>query len=121
MPDAIIDFRPGEALRPTNSIDHAARSRASEPKGPIPSASKSNTDPHSGFREALRRSLQGLADGEAQMAHALRQAQRSSVLRPETLLALQAGVYRHTMEVELASKLVDKTTGALRQTLQSQQ
>ena len=42
-------------------------------------------------------------------------------LLPGQLIAIQAGVYRYTQELELASKLVDKATGAVKQTLQSQQ
>jgi hypothetical protein len=36
------------------------------------------------------------------------------------LLVLQAKVYRHVHDVELASKLVDKAGSAVRTTLQSQ-
>ena len=46
---------------------------------------------------------------------------RSGNLSNERLLALQAGVYRYTREVELAGKLVERSTSALKQTLQSQQ
>lgn len=46
---------------------------------------------------------------------------RAGTLSYERLLALQAGVYRYTREVELAGKLVERSTSALRQTLQSQQ
>ena len=42
-------------------------------------------------------------------------------LAPEALIALQARVYRHTQELELGSKVVDKAAGAVKQTLQSQQ
>ena len=73
------------------------------------------------FAETLFRGLERLADGEERMQRAIRRATRPGGATPEVLLALQAGVYRHTQEVELASKLVDKATGALRQTLQSQQ
>lgn len=39
----------------------------------------------------------------------------------EGLLAAQATVYRYSQEVELAAKLVDKLTGAVRQVVSSQQ
>ncbi len=55
------------------------------------------------------------------MDGALRRAMRGRDLSPQRLLALQAGVYRYTQELELASKVVDKATGAVKQTLQSQQ
>jgi hypothetical protein len=43
------------------------------------------------------------------------------VFSQEELIAIQAGVYRYTQELELASKLVDKASGAVKTTLQSQQ
>jgi hypothetical protein len=36
------------------------------------------------------------------------------------MIALQAGVYRYVEAVELCTKLVDRTTAAVRTTLQSQ-
>jgi len=36
------------------------------------------------------------------------------------MIALQAGVYRYVEAVDLVSKLVDRATGAVRTTLQSQ-
>ena len=39
----------------------------------------------------------------------------------EQLLAIQAGVYRYTQEVELASKVVDRVTNGVKTVLQSQQ
>jgi hypothetical protein len=42
-------------------------------------------------------------------------------MEPGELIALQATAYRHATEVELAAKLVDKLTSAVRTTLTSQQ
>jgi hypothetical protein len=39
---------------------------------------------------------------------------------PEKLIALQAGIYRYSEAVDLASKLVDRGTQAVRTTLQNQ-
>ena len=39
---------------------------------------------------------------------------------PTQLLALQADVLRHAQQLELASRLVDKLAGAVKQTLQTQ-
>jgi hypothetical protein len=39
---------------------------------------------------------------------------------PEKLIALQAGIYRYSEVVDLASKLVDRGTQAVRTTLQNQ-
>ena len=61
-----------------------------------------------------------MARGQRRIDLAVGRAQHSGGLAPEQLLALQAGVYRTTQELELASKLVEKATSAVKQTLQSQ-
>lgn len=68
----------------------------------------------------MRRTADRMASGERMIDKALRST-RAGTLSYERLLALQAGVYRYTREVELAGKLVERSTSALRQTLQSQQ
>ncbi|MBN8612191.1 MAG: hypothetical protein J0L92_16470 [Deltaproteobacteria bacterium] len=71
------------------------------------------------FRDALRDAAHGMAEREARIDAVL--TRRGAPLAPEQLLALQATVQRHSQEVELASKLVDKLTGTVRQVLTSQQ
>jgi hypothetical protein len=68
-------------------------------------------------RERARR----IQDSSALVDRAVRAARAGRAFRPEELLALQAGVYRHSQELDLASKLVDKGTSSVRQLLQSQQ
>lgn len=72
------------------------------------------------FADALRDAASSLSAGQTRIDRAIRRGTRGET-DPGHLLALQAGVYRYTQELELASKLVDKATGALKQTLQSQQ
>ncbi len=71
------------------------------------------------FRDALREAAHGMAEREARIDAVL--SRRGAPLAPEQLLALQATVQRHSQEVELAAKLVDKLTGTVRQVLTSQQ
>lgn len=73
------------------------------------------------FAEALRSAVGSMAESERAMERGLRAARRGKDLDAGQLLALQAGVYRYSQELELASKLVDKTTGAIKQVLTSQQ
>lgn len=76
--------------------------------------------PSTSFRDSLRRVAEGIASDERAMDRALRSGSQGQ-LAPEALIALQARVYRHTQELELGSKVVDKAAGAVKQTLQSQQ
>ena len=70
---------------------------------------------------ALRASVRSIARGERLMSGVIEAARHGATFSNEQLIAIQAGVYRYTQELELAGKLVDKATGAVRQTLQSQQ
>jgi|SRR5882724_11725674 len=66
------------------------------------------------FSKALRGLGREIDVGEAQVASA-------SQLRnydTGTLIALQAGIYRYTEAVDLASKIVDRATNAVRTVLQ---
>lgn len=81
---------------------------------------QSDTAPTTSFADALRDAATSLSEGQTRIDRAIRRGTRGET-DPGHLLALQAGVYRYTQELELASKLVDKATGALKQTLQSQQ
>lgn len=69
----------------------------------------------------LREAALRIARGEQCIDRVIRDATRGRTLSNEELIALQATVYRYTQEVELAAKLVDRLTGAVRQTLTSQQ
>lgn len=73
------------------------------------------------FAEVLRQAASDIARGERMVNGVIHAARRGKTFTNEELLAVQAGVYRYTQELELASKLVDKVTGAVKQTLQSQQ
>jgi len=75
----------------------------------------------SALGEAMRDAARGIDRGQRMVDSVIRAARRGRVFSQEELIAIQAGVYRYTQELELASKLVDKATGAVRQTLQSQQ
>ena len=70
---------------------------------------------------ALRGAVSSIARGERLVEGVIQAARRGATFSNEQLIAIQTGVYRYTQELELASKLVDKATGAVRQTLQSQQ
>jgi hypothetical protein len=61
-----------------------------------------------------------LRSGEALAERAIRGGSGPSSMSPETLLALQAGIYRYSEAVDLVTKLVDRATQAVKATLQNQ-
>ena len=73
------------------------------------------------FGSMIRGAAVSIAGGDQLMHKALGAMRGGRTLSNGELLALQAGVYRYTEELDLAGKLVDKATGAVKQTLQSQQ
>jgi hypothetical protein len=85
-----------------------------------PPAGSSSPPSRDSLGPAVARAVQRLVDGGRYVDAALRAARRGE-LGNEQLLAIQAGVYRYTQELELAAKVVDKTTSGIKQVLQSQQ
>ncbi len=73
------------------------------------------------FRELLEDAAKSIDHGRRSLDRAIAHGHAGRTLSQEELLALQATVYRYTQELEIASKLVDKSTTAVRTTLQSQQ
>lgn len=65
--------------------------------------------------ELLRR----VSAGERYMDAIVRQGLNGRAFTNEELLSVQARIYRYTQETELVSKVVDKSTGAIRTILQS--
>ena len=93
------------------------------PETPTPgdevSAARRRPEPTAFTRllEGLGRELQS---GEALAERAIRGGAGSGGMTPEALLALQAGIYRYSEEVDLVTKLVDRGTQAVKTTLQNQ-
>ncbi len=103
--------------------------RSSESVAPYaPESPTSREDPPAGERRgeptAFTHLLEGLGRelraGEALAERAIRGGSGSGTMTPEALLALQAGIYRYSEEVDLVTKLVDRGTQAVKTTLQNQ-
>jgi hypothetical protein len=86
---------------------------AETPRTPVAKAVEAKVP---GERSAFQRVVDGLGkeinSGERMMRGAL--GAGGSELGPSELLALQAGVYRYSEAVDLASKLIDKTSNGVK-------
>ena len=80
-----------------------------------------DTRPEASFGSALRGAVEGIARDSQRIEGIVRRAARGGTYSNEQLIAIQATVYRHAQEVELAAKLVDKLSGSVKQVLTSQQ
>lgn len=69
------------------------------------------------FAEMLGGLTADLDTGQKLMSRVVRSGAQMS---PQQLLAVQAGIYRYSETLELAAKVVDKASNAIRTTLQSQ-
>jgi len=81
------------------------------------SRSPPRTEGPSAFSRLVRDLGAELDRGETTVRRALHGSSSSD---PAALLALQAGIYRYVEAVDLAAKLVDRASGAVKTTLQSQ-
>ncbi len=61
-----------------------------------------------------------IAESQRKLDRILKLAESGKTFSPAELLAFQAHAYRASQEIDLASKVVDKATGAIKQTLQTQ-
>lgn len=64
--------------------------------------------------------LQGLIGGQDRMTRIMKVALSGRQMSPPELLAMQAGVYRFSQELELTSKVVEKATSGIKQTMNTQ-
>jgi hypothetical protein len=85
------------------------------PNGPPPIAAPPPPDP---LLETGHRWLSRVARGERELERMVRDASSQTAVSPADLLLIQAQVYRHTQQVELFSKLVDRASSGVRTVLQ---
>ncbi|HBU46872.1 MAG: ATP-dependent helicase HrpB [Myxococcota bacterium] len=68
----------------------------------------------------LSKLLGGVMDGQGKLDKIIKLATSGQQFNPTELLAIQAGVYKFSQELELTSKVVEKATSGVKQTLQTQ-
>ena len=84
---------------------------------PRPAAHSAPPSEPGAFSRMVRDLGRELDHGEATVRRALHGSTSSD---PAALIALQAGIYRYVEAVDLASKLVDRASSAVKTILQSQ-
>ena len=89
---------------------------AALPSGPLSAPAPSPPSEPAGAARVVAR----LLDGEKAVERGLERALRGGAMSPQELLALQVNVIRYSQELEVASRIVEKVSGAVKQTLQTQ-
>jgi len=104
-----------EATSPTDVLRAATlRQRAPE----VPALGRSVDTPS--FRSGMQRILEDVMAGQNKYGKIMELAMSGREFSQAELLALQAGVYRFSQELELTSKVIEKGTSAIKQTLNTQ-
>jgi hypothetical protein len=99
-----------------SSLPASVPSEASQGAQPVASP---EGNPGSPFTEVLRRLGHELDRDEVGMQAAVGSMIGRSDLAPAQLIALQVGVYRYGDAIDLASRLVDRATSAVKTVLQA--
>lgn len=68
----------------------------------------------------LKAVLQQVVDGQGKLDQIIKMATSGKVYGNQELLAIQAAVYKFSQELELTSKVVEKATSGVKQTMQTQ-
>jgi hypothetical protein len=89
----------------------------STPSAPPPTGPRAGEVP-SAFAGLLQSLAREVNRGESLTRSALGAARAGQAMGPAELIALQAGIYRYGEAVDLASRLVDRATGAVKTVLQ---
>ena len=104
--------KPNEVKGAANILQQA-RANASLPSTRVGAAAKAK-------QSRVVKMLQGLIGGQDKMSQIMNMALSGRQMSPPELLAMQAGVYRFSQELELTSKVVEKATSGIKQTMNTQ-
>ncbi len=105
-------------LNPANTSDvlRAARDAQGAPR--VPAIGNSiDTRP---LVSGLHRMMEDVMSGQHKLEQIINMSLSGKNFSTSELLAMQAGVYRFTQELELTSKVVEKATSTIKQTMNTQ-
>ncbi|MEW5853937.1 MAG: ATP-dependent helicase HrpB [Myxococcota bacterium] len=103
----------------TKAVDvlHAAKTGGVDPSTGV-KAVEAVKDPKKA--DGVRRLMSGVMDGQNALDKIIAKASSGKQFSNQELLAMQAGVYKFSQELELTSKVVEKATSGVKQTMQTQ-
>jgi len=71
-------------------------------------------------QDGIKRLMGNVMDGQNALDQIIAKASSGKQFNNQELLAMQAGVYKFSQELELTSKVVEKATSGVKQTMQTQ-
>jgi hypothetical protein len=102
-----------ESLRATDVLKSAAANKTNAPDvAQKVTSTKSST--------GMRKLLSQVVEGQNKLDDIIKMATSGKTYGQQDLLAIQASVYKFSQELELTSKVVEKATSGIKQTMQTQ-
>ena len=102
-----------QATQKAANILAQAKINANQPSARVGQAAQAE-------RSRMANMLDELIGGQDKMGKIMDMALSGRQFSPPELLAMQAGVYKFSQELELTSKVVEKATGGIKQTMNTQ-
>jgi hypothetical protein len=109
-----------DALNATRSTNDVIRAATEAQRSTVAVPATGRALDSAPTRSGWKRLLNDIMSGQDKYGEIMRMAMSGREFSNTELLALQAGVYRFSQELELTSKVVEKGTSAIKQTLNTQ-
>lgn len=109
-----------QEINGTRSTTEVLRTATAQQRGAPDVPAISTSLDSSPIKSGLHRILEDIMQGQNKYGKVLDLAMSGRQFSHSELLALQAGVYRFSQELELTSKVIEKGTSAIKQTLNTQ-
>ena len=119
---SVMDTQSAQAVQATNQVQQVAESHkvllqakvnANLPSTKVGQAAEAQ-------RSRLANMLDSMLNGQDKMQGIMNMALSGRQFSPPELIAMQAGVYRFSQELELTSKVIEKATSGIKQTMNTQ-
>ncbi|MCC7109621.1 MAG: ATP-dependent helicase HrpB [Deltaproteobacteria bacterium] len=105
----------------TKAADVLKTAQAQSVQGVNPDTGVKVVDKAAAARESgLKGLLQQVVDGQGKLDQVIKMATSGKTYGNQELLAIQAAVYKFSQELEMTSKVVEKATSGVKQTMQTQ-
>ena len=102
------------------SVLEATQANQADPTARVDVASPAQKVERSSAAQKLDNFVEGVFKDQAKIEKMMRRCVRGKTLSQPELLRLQGLIYGYAQKVELASKIVDKATGGLKQVMNTQ-
>ncbi|RYF10067.1 MAG: hypothetical protein EOO40_05810 [Deltaproteobacteria bacterium] len=110
---APVEQIPGQSATAVTDVLRQAKAQAVTPSTRIGATEKV-------AESKLQNMIDNLVNGQDKMTKIMQMALSGRQFGPSELLAMQAGVYRYSQELDLTSKVVQQATSGIKQTLNTQ-